>query len=495
MRLGLGWQVAVVGLLMLGSLGVLLSSNLATIGLSQHEVELHEMLSAASLSMAKAAEPLLDELTPPDKKPKKDWHRRLARVTQETLFSHAGAEGGFFLAGERNEFAGYAFPNDPHALREPLSEEPLKKEKKEKKSKKGKKSGNEPPPLDQRIQELSRREPPPKERPFILAQCRASVNVDPDAPPIAQVLDVGPSRVMIVTHPVGSGRPAAMATWIMVRLTSPEQLAADLRRYQISTGLALAGVFLSLALTIRLARSLHLERCQRELLREELRRSEHLASLGKLLAGVAHEVRNPLAAIRSTVQLWQRLPEQASHPAAAEPILNAVDRLNALVGRLLFFVRTAYDDRRIVNVNAVVQEAVALHRAQAASQGVLLKIELAAELPRVVGSAQALQQVVLNLLTNALQAMPSGGTLLNRTSVVDEPSSVELTVADTGPGMPPAVAAHLFEPFYTTRPEGTGLGLALCREIVQQHGGQIVLVQQPGRGAIFRVTLPLKEQP
>jgi signal transduction histidine kinase len=241
---------------------------------------------------------------------------------------------------------------------------------------------------------------------------------------------------------------------------------------------------------MNLGRNLRQGRQQREQLREELRRTEHLAALGKLLAGVAHEVRNPLAAIRSTAQLWQRLPAQDRDPSAMDAIVRAVDRLNALVGRLLFFVRTAYDERRPVEVNAIVEETLALLRAQAQAQGIDLQADLAAGLPHVSGSVPALQQVVLNLATNALQAMPRGGTLRCSTRALEAVPGVELTVSDTGPGIASEDRNHLFEPFWTTRPEGTGLGLALCREIVRQHGGEIVLEQRKGWGAVFRVTLP-----
>jgi signal transduction histidine kinase len=304
-----------------------------------------------------------------------------------------------------------------------------------------------------------------------------------------QVLEVESSRVVVATEPVGRDRPAPLATWVMVRLTGPEQQREELRRYQASTGLALGGIVLALILTANLGRTLRRERAQRERLHEQLRRSEHLAALGTLLAGVAHEVRNPLAGIRSTVQLWQRLPDQARTPESLAAVVRAVDRLNALVGRLLYFARTGHDEHRPVDLNAVVREALALLQPQADAQGVTLAADLAPDLPRVSGSAEALRQVALNLALNALQAMPGGGLLTCRTRAPGG-ARVELEVADTGPGVAAADRAHLFEPFYTTRPEGTGLGLALCREIVRQHGGDITLGPDPGPGAIFRVVLP-----
>jgi signal transduction histidine kinase len=282
-----------------------------------------------------------------------------------------------------------------------------------------------------------------------------------------------------------------MATWVMTRLTRPENMAADLRRYLASAILALAGILVSLLLTINLGRNLRRERQQREQLREELRRAEHFAALGRLLAGVAHEVRNPLAAIRSTVQLYQRLPP-ARGPLILDPILQSVDRLNALVSRLLFFVRSGHEERRPIDLNAIVQETLSLLHAQANSQGVVFQTELAPDLPQLFGSAQALHQVVLNLATNALQAIPGGGRLLCRTRSLPDPSRIELWVADSGPGIAAEELPHLFEPFHTTRPEGAGLGLALCREIVQQHGGSIALDHLDGWGAVFRVTLPIK---
>jgi signal transduction histidine kinase len=283
----------------------------------------------------------------------------------------------------------------------------------------------------------------------------------------------------------------------MYRLTKPEDLGSQVFRYQLSTGLALGGIALAVVLTANLARTLRHHRIdeerlrqEQEKLREELRRSEHLASLGKLLAGVAHEIRNPLAGIRSTVQLWERLPDTTRTPSSMNAVIQAVDRLNAIVTRLLYFARADGAERESVSINPMILETLELLSAQSSAQGVTLEHPLQDGLPAVLGSANALRQVFLNLATNALQAMPGGGCLRVGTRLLCEKHQVEICFVDTGTGITPEDLPHVFDPFYTTRPEGTGLGLALCQEIVQQHGGKIELTSSVGVGSSFRVLLP-----
>src|SRR5581483_8138737 len=188
--------------------------------------------------------------------------------------------------------------------------------------------------------------------------------------PLVQEYAVGPSRVLVCVEPVGPDRPAPAAAWVMVRMTGPAQLEQRVGHYQLSLALALGGIALALGLTVNLGRTLKRQRQDQDRLREDLRRAEHLAAVGKLLAGVAHEVRNPLAAIRSTVQLWQRLPDAARTPASLDAVIGAVDRLNGLVGRLLFFARADNAQREPVDLNQVVAETLELIQAQAAAQGV-----------------------------------------------------------------------------------------------------------------------------
>jgi two-component system, NtrC family, sensor histidine kinase HydH len=478
MRFAVGarWQTALVILLFLGSLAALFFNSVTAFLLPGEEPRARDEASAAVERLAREGEPIIHEALPrANENTQGRLQRRLSDIAGSVLVERPGVEGGFYLAGDHDQFTGGAFPTE----RRPPPRPPPP----------GRDAPPPPPPPP------PRRDPPPQEAPYIRQQIRDCLADEPGAAPVVRVLDVGPSRVVIAAVSVDQERPAPAAAWAMIRLTGPEQQHTQTVRYQISTVLALAGILLSLLLTANLAWTLRRERARRETLVDELRRSEHLASLGRLLAGVAHEVRNPLAGIRSTVQLWQRLPDQAQTPASLDAVLQAVDRLNALVGRLLYFARTGWEEPRPVDLNAVVRETVELVRAQADMQGVRLETDLAAILPRLAGSPQALQQVVLNLATNALQAMPTGGRLSLQTRASDGPRRAEPRVADTGPGVSAEVRPHLFEPFYTTRPEGTGLGLALCREIVRQHGGDIDLEAGDSSGAVFRVWLPEAGEP
>jgi signal transduction histidine kinase len=171
-------------------------------------------------------------------------------------------------------------------------------------------------------------------------------------------------------------------------------------------------------------------------------------------------------------------------------VVGAVDRLDDLVARLLHFSRADGNEREPVDINGLVAESLDLVEAQAAAQGVRLERDLTADLPPVAGAANALRQVALNLLTNALQAMPQGGRLRCSTRWRPAGRVIALRVEDTGHGVAESDRPRLFEPFFTTRPDGTGLGLALCREIVLGHGGRIELESSGPEGSGFLVVLP-----
>ncbi|MDB4917421.1 MAG: sensor protein, partial [Gemmatimonadetes bacterium] len=233
-------------------------------------------------------------------------------------------------------------------------------------------------------------------------------------------------------------------------------------------------------------------------LRVRLMESDRLAAVGELVAGVAHEVNNPLSSISAFAQLLLR--ETTLTPSQRESvdvIRTETTRASQVVKDLLAFARRSEPHREPLDVNGLVSRTIRMRQYQFAEAGVRVETELADELPSVVGDARQLQQVCLNLLTNAVQAMGSagGGELRVRTSLVD--GAVRLDVSDSGTGIPAAVRAHIFEPFFTTKSEGegTGLGLSVSYGIVTAHGGTIEVVETGPSGTMFRVTLPSVSSP
>jgi signal transduction histidine kinase len=298
-----------------------------------------------------------------------------------------------------------------------------------------------------------------------------------------------PATVAIRTAPTIVGERVVGASWVMTRLVDPLFVDRSLQGYRLATGLALAGLALAFALTASLAMTVRRQAVERERLQIELRRSERLASLGRLLAGVAHEVRNPLAGIRAITQLWRRGLGMGEE--GFDHLTDEVDRLDGIVSRLLQFSRADAQDLSAGDLNAVAAEAARLAEDRAREHRVRVELELAAEPPSVDMAAPALVQVLRNLTTNALQVMPEGGVLRVWTHVDPGRGTVSASVADDGPGLSGEVLSHLFEPFFTTKAEGTGLGLAIAREIALAHRGDLRAENRPGGGAVFTLVLPI----
>ncbi|WP_422924113.1 two-component system sensor histidine kinase NtrB [Singulisphaera sp. PoT] len=305
---------------------------------------------------------------------------------------------------------------------------------------------------------------------------------------LSVVEDVLPYTIAIRTAPVWVNGRVVAATWTMALLVDPIYIDQSARGYQLFAGLALGGIALSLILTVRLARIVRRQASERERLRTELRRSERLAALGKLLAGVAHEVRNPLAGIRGITQLWRRGLGMGEE--GFDHLIDEVDRLEGIVSRLLQFSRADAQDLALGDLNTVAAEAARLAEDRAREQGIRVELDLDLNLPPVELAAPALVQVFRNLTTNAIQVMAPGGVLRLSTRFDQARSTVSASVADEGPGLSAEVLSHLFEPFFTTKAEGTGLGLAIAREIALAHRGDLLAENRPGGGAVFTLTLP-----
>jgi signal transduction histidine kinase len=226
---------------------------------------------------------------------------------------------------------------------------------------------------------------------------------------------------------------------------------------------------------------------------EQLRRADRLSALGELSAGMAHEIRNPLGSIRGTAEILQDGIDPADKRYEFTRILiKEVDRLNRVVEDFLRFARPAPVERGRFDVNETLREVLILTRQPALKNGV--QTELAAgPVPLLPGDREQLKQAFLNLVLNALQAMPDGGTLTIGTETAD--GQLRIRFADTGQGIPQENLERIFNPFFTTRQEGTGLGLAITHRIVQGHGGRIEVQSRLGEGTTFMVVLPLAEDP
>jgi len=222
----------------------------------------------------------------------------------------------------------------------------------------------------------------------------------------------------------------------------------------------------------------------------QLVRQERLAVLGEMAADMVHEIRNPLTAIGGFARRLQRRVGP-DHPerAIVELIAREVDRLERITRDVLGLARGLVPNPAAVDLGAVLEDCLLLFPDKLAQQRVAVVREFAPEPVRAWADRAQLKQVVLNLLYNALEAMPDGGTLTLRTG--GEPGWSSLTVADNGPGIPPAIRESIFDPFFTTKPEGTGLGLTLAHRLVQAHGGRLEVESRPGQGSAFRVWLPV----
>src|SRR5262245_410195 len=223
------------------------------------------------------------------------------------------------------------------------------------------------------------------------------------------------------------------------------------------------------------------------------RQAEKLAALGTLAAGLAHELNNPIGIISSRAELMLLEAESAPLSSDVAEDLRVIHRHAQRVARiaqgLLSFSRHSPGERGRVDLNQVVDETLLLVEKMIVKDGLTLRRALAPGLPQIWGDANALQQVVMNLVTNARDAVRGGGEISVETSaVVEPPGGVQLIVHDTGPGIPPEILPKIFDPFFTTKAEGTGLGLSISYGIVREHQGTVDVQSAPGEGTTFVLT-------
>ncbi|ABB31297.1 integral membrane sensor signal transduction histidine kinase [Geobacter metallireducens RCH3] len=227
---------------------------------------------------------------------------------------------------------------------------------------------------------------------------------------------------------------------------------------------------------------------------EDLVRAAKLADIGMLAAGVAHEINNPLAIIRGNTELLQMaIPEDDPSREEVDTIAQQTGRVERIVGSLLKFARQQKKELGTVEVNRLLDEILKQVGHQIPLAGIDIRRDYAADIPLLEGDGDQLRQVFTNLILNAIQAMKEGGTLTVGTSRDSEAGTCTVAVEDTGAGIPPENLRNIFSPFFTTRNDGTGLGLAVSYGIVRDHGGNIQVESTAGTGSTFRVVLPLKQ--
>lgn len=221
---------------------------------------------------------------------------------------------------------------------------------------------------------------------------------------------------------------------------------------------------------------------------EQLLQAEKLSSLGELSAGIVHEVRNPLAAIKGAVEILEdELAENSPRREFADLAKKEVERLDKLVGEFLRFARPATLSVRPNNLNKIVESVVSLVENQATAQSVSVEKDLQKNLPQVSVDSEQIKQVLLNLAINSLQAMPGGGKLIFRTFEKNGFSVV--AVEDNGSGIEEKISGKIFDPFFTTKEKGVGLGLSIAHKIVSQHQGNLLVENHDGN-TVFTLHLP-----
>jgi signal transduction histidine kinase len=254
---------------------------------------------------------------------------------------------------------------------------------------------------------------------------------------------------------------------------------------------------------------------------QRMKERDKLAAMGEMAAGLAHEIRNPLGAIKASAQYLRETPAgDAGTDEFLHIIVDEVDRLNRVVSSFLDYANPAAGDRPMLcDVNAVVERTAQVLATEVAEVDLMATLALTPDLPKVRIDAERLRQVLINLIQNALQAIEAGGTLRIETKLVEARGSareqkgddaralareqkadtrtsedserwVEISVADTGKGVPQQVLHNLFDPFVTTRQRGTGLGLAISQRIVSAAQGKIVVETEPNQGSTFTIRLP-----
>jgi len=272
-------------------------------------------------------------------------------------------------------------------------------------------------------------------------------------------------------------------------------------------GLTISAFFLVASLSGYLAENLKRVGYDLEEMEEQVRRADRLAAIGRMAAGMAHELRNPLASISGSIQLLKdELPLNGDHQRLMDIILTETERLDRIIKDFLAYARPTPPQLRPCQINGLVEETVTLikNNPDYSTRGIDFQLSLMREGDQIWADPDQLKQVLWNLCINAIEAMPAGGQIGIITRQAPNPwrdlarypikagreKGVEVIITDTGMGIDSKDKAHIFDPFFTTKTQGSGLGLAIVHRIIEEHGGYIKVDSNQGEGAAFHIWLP-----
>ncbi|MBU1101801.1 MAG: hypothetical protein KKA84_15495 [Bacteroidetes bacterium] len=419
----------------------------------------------------------------------------LSEVSERIFRNFDGLEGGFFIKG-LEEFQGYSYPTSP-------------------------------PPIPVYG-------PPPRSYNFIKEQVLQSINNDSL---IVQLHKFDPAIFPLVTRPIEAHEETIGAIWVRTHIEKelPELTLVDI--LNITAVVSLLGFILAVTISIQLRNriekirgdlerleydpdhrlsilpgifgfisksvnkmvdALQSEHNKREVLERELHQKDKMASLGKLIAGVAHEVKTPLAIIKTRIQIWQKkissinekdLGESFSNESM-QMVINEINRLSNLVNRLLIFSKPVNEHFKATNVNQIILTLLDLYKNKLFLDNIEINLKLEESLPDINVDPDKIEQVIINLLTNSVESITSDGVINIQTNRNN--GYMVVTISDNGMGIPVNVQKNVLDPFFTTKDKGTGLGLSIAYEIVKAHRGKIEFSSNESVGSEFRIFLPIK---
>jgi two-component system, NtrC family, sensor histidine kinase HydH len=227
-------------------------------------------------------------------------------------------------------------------------------------------------------------------------------------------------------------------------------------------------------------------------LKKEVERSTRLASIGRLAAGVAHEIRNPLSSIKGFATYFgERYKDVPEDKNTAQIMVSEVERLNRVITQLLDFARPVDVKKEILDIRKVINHSTKMIERNANEHNIRVKVDIAPGIPHISFDTDRMNQVFLNLFLNSIEAMENGGELLVKADYDPDTEMVRITVSDTGKGISPGDIGNIFDPYFTTKQSGTGLGLAIVHRIIESHSGEIKVESNPEEGTNVIITLPL----